>query len=469
MAESTSALQRIGAALFRAIPGKMRFVFLTLLVAVAGTTQALAGSVEAREDYSLDAPILAQASEDADGAPAAADGGIFTGFVEARGAYTYASPAHWSKGLGRLELAREGKFRAGLKYKISGRFDYDVVYDSSNFYPHDVRADMRREFQVRETYLDATAGDWEFRLGRQHIVWGEMLGLFFADVVSAKDQREFILPEFDAIRIPQWAARAEYFKDDFHTELIWIPYATYDEVGKPGAEFYPLTATSGRALNVRGDEQPSHSLRNSNFGVRFGTIKNGWDVAGFAYRSMDASPVFAYDSSLSAYRPQHDRITQVGATLAKDFGSVVLKSEAVYTRGRRYATTDSAVASGLIYQNTFNFVVGLEFALPADINLNVEIYDNVTLDRDPNLYFSAHEAGTGVLLRRDFGSNVEAQAMYLRSLNRDDWMLSPSVKWGFAKNWKLKFGADIFNGPPAGAFGRFRNRDRIYSDLRYYF
>ena len=67
-----------------------------------------------------------------------------------------------------------------------------------------------------------------------------MVGLFFADVVSAKDLREFILPDFDLIRIPQWAARVEYFKNDFHAEAMWIPVMSYDKIGKPGAEFFPI-------------------------------------------------------------------------------------------------------------------------------------------------------------------------------------------------------------------------------------
>lgn len=52
--------------------------------------------------------------------------------------------------------------------------------------------------------------------------------------------REFVLPEFDQMRIPQWAARAEYFGESIHAELLWIPVASYDNIGKPGAEFYPM-------------------------------------------------------------------------------------------------------------------------------------------------------------------------------------------------------------------------------------
>nr|AEQ20481.1 hypothetical protein [uncultured bacterium CSL142] len=397
-------------------------------------------------------------------------GSGITGFIETEAARTYASPAHWSQGLFRVELEHQGEFGEGLKYKISGRLGYDAVYDRSSFYPPAVRDDQRYDFQLRENYIDASAGDWEMRFGRQQIVWGKMVSLFFADVVSAKDLRQFILPDFDILRIPQWAARAEYFKDDFHAEFIWIPYASYDNIGKPGAEFYPIPANPRFPFVVLGDEQPSHALRNSNYGLRLSTLKDGWDVAGFLYRSFDASPVLAFDPTVGAYRPQHDHITQVGGTLAKDLGgSVVLKAETVYTHGRRYFTNDLTSPTGLVPANTFVYVVGLEFSLPADTNFNIQLFDNVFLDRDPNLFYSKHEAGTTLLLKRSFGHNVDAQALFIRSLDRDDWMFRPQVKWGFAKNWGLGVGADIFDGPPTGFFGQYRNRDRVYTDLRYSF
>ncbi|MGC1818018.1 MAG: DUF1302 family protein, partial [Casimicrobiaceae bacterium] len=161
------------------------------------------------------------------------------GFVRAELARTYGDPSHWSKMLVRSELDAEGGLGDGVRYKLGARLDYDFVYDATNFYPPDVRRDQRFDLVLRENYIDFGKGDWDFRLGRQQIVWGEMVGLFFADVVSAKDLREFILPSFDELRIPQWAGRAEYFKGDFHAEAIWIPVPSYDDIGKPGAEFFP--------------------------------------------------------------------------------------------------------------------------------------------------------------------------------------------------------------------------------------
>jgi hypothetical protein len=48
-------------------------------------------------------------------------------------------------------------------------------------------------------------------------------------------------------------------------------------------------------------------------------------------------------------------------------------------------------------------------------------------------------------------------------------MLRPRLAWDFRKNWRLRFGVDVFKGPPLGFFGQFDNRDRVYAELRYSF
>ena len=100
-----------------------------------------------------------------------------------------------------------------------------------------------------------------------------MVGLFFADVVSARDQREFILPEFDQMRIPQWAVRAEYFAGDTHAELLWIPVASYDNIGRPGAEYYPYQPVPpGANVQYLPEQRPDGTANNMNYGLRLATL-----------------------------------------------------------------------------------------------------------------------------------------------------------------------------------------------------
>ena len=398
------------------------------------------------------------------------------GFVRSELAYTYADPEHWSKLLVRGELDGEGTLSDRVRYRIGARLDYDFVYDATHFYPPDVRRDQRVNVLLRENYLDIGAGDWDFRVGRQHIVWGEMVGLFFADVVSAKDLREFILPDFDTLRIPQWAGRAEYFKGDFHAEAIWIPVPSYDNIGKPGAEFFPAAPPPppGFATLYDNEQFPERRLAHTNYGLRLSTLRNGWDVSGFYYRSMDTSATF-YRQIVSdpepafVYQARHDRISQLGGTVSKDLGAAVFKAEAVYTDGRRYNVLRIDDDDGVVKQNTLDLVGGLDFALPADTRLNLQLFDRVFFAHDPDIIPKRNEPGFSVLVNRKLGDRLEAEVLWIASLARTDWLLRPKIVWSFQPDWRLIFGADIFDGPSLGFFGQYANRDRVYTELRYSF
>jgi hypothetical protein len=186
----------------------------------------------------------------------------YRGFIQNVMAYTTPGPAHWSEAMTRADVSAQGDFGSGVKWHLGARVDFDAVYPISDFYPQAVNDNQTLNAMLRENYIDIGAGDWDFRLGRQHIIWGEMVGLLFGDVVSAKDMRHFVLPEFDILRIPQWAARAEYFKGDFHAEAIWIPVASYDNIGKPGAQFYDYTLIPYGQATFRNEKIPTQNLEN---------------------------------------------------------------------------------------------------------------------------------------------------------------------------------------------------------------
>ncbi len=397
----------------------------------------------------------------------------WSGFLQEEVARSYKVPSHWSKVLTRGQLVGQGQLTSGAKWKLSGRLNYDAVFDLTNHYPDSVRKDRRLDLLARENYIDFTAKGLDFRLGRQHIIWGEMVGLFFADVVSARDTRDFILPEFEIQRVPQWAVRAEHFKNDWHSELIWIPYASVDRFGELGDDFFPtLISASGLGLQTRPEVKPTRSLRNSNGGLRIGVIRNGWDLAGFYYSSIDASPHFTRNVETSptptvVYTPRHNRIWQSGGTLAKDFGTFVMKGEVIYARDKHFSVTDFSDADGVVKQNLLDYVLGVEFGMrEQDVKFNLQAFQRVFLNHVDSLIPKKRESGASLLAIGKFG-DFAPQLLVIHSLNRSDRLLRPSMDWSFAKNLRLRAGVDIFSGPTTGLFGQYANRDRAYIELKY--
>lgn len=398
------------------------------------------------------------------------------GFFEFAPAYTYADPSHWSRGVARLQVGSQGRFGENSKWKLNVRADADPVLASSNFYPDAVKHDMKYDVWLRETYIDTSAGPFELRLGKQQIVWGEMVGLFFADVVSAKDMRDFILPEFEIMRIPQWAARAEYFGEKSHFELIWLPYPEVDRIGKPGSEFYPFQVPPppGFAQTFNDEEKPDRGLRNTNGGFRMSTLRSGWDLSAFYFRSYDASPTFYRElipgpTPTLVFTPRHDRIWQAGGTMAKDFRATVLKAEVIYTSGRKYDVTRLSEPTGVVAQDTVDYVIGLDYTFTNETRINLQYFERVFFQHDPDLLPDRREGGVTILLSGKLTSRLKPELLIIQSVNRDDRLLRPKLIWEMAQNWRLTTGVDVFTGPVTGFFGRFSDRDRVYSELHFSF
>jgi hypothetical protein len=401
-----------------------------------------------------------------------------SGFLESTIAYTYAKPTHWSRSVGRLQLVGQGELTDQVKWKLSGRLDADLVYFTSDFYLDRVKDDQRLDFFFKENYIDFSHDSWAFRLGAQQIVWGEVVGLFFADVVSARDMRDFLLPSFDVIRIPQWAARAEYFAGDNHIEFIWIPVPVFDIIGKAGADFYPAPlpspATNEIAELFRDPQRPGRSLRNSNYGVRANGLVSGWDISGFYYRSFSTQPTFYGEPSGTSaqpfvFEPRHDRIWQAGGTVSKDFGDFVLRAEAVYTHGQGFSVADLAAQESVVKRSTFDYIAGLEWSLPRDTRLNVQVFQRVMSGAQDDLAIQYGDLGASLFISTKLTSTLEPQLLWIQYFNDAGGLIRPRLNWNAMPNLTVSFGADIFTGPSDGFFGRFNNRDRLYTELRYAF
>jgi hypothetical protein len=406
-----------------------------------------------------------------------ASGPKVAGFLRSEIAYTYAEPGHWSLFQNMAQVSASGRLGGGVGWKVGARGFFDPVYADSDFYPDDVRDDQKLDGWVWETYLDFATGPLEWRVGRQHIIWGEVIAFFFADVVSSIDQRQFILEDFEYSRLPQWAARAEWFRGDFHAEAVWVPIMTYDEIGEPGSDFYPFEPESvpGFRNTIRSEDFPGNGIGKSGYGVRAGYLKGGWDGSLFFWSAPDRYPVFEREVTLAptptiAYRPIHERVHQVGGTLAKDLGPAVVKLEAVYTRDQLFETASVTEGDGLVRSDQLDWIGSLEFSFPEETRLNLQFGQSRVFDHEPGMLREDVTNAASVLLStRVFHPKVEPELLWVTSLDETDWNLQARVTWEFQPNWRLIGGVDAFNGPRDGLFGRFDDKDRVYGEVRYDF
>src|SRR6267142_4527443 len=134
----------------------------------------------------------------------------------------------------------EGKytFSDSANLRVATRGYYDAVFAATDRYPDNVQRNQERELELREGILSLSHGNFDVRLGRQQIVWGEAISTFVTDVVNPKDFREFVLPDFTELRMPLYALDAQWrLAKNVTLEGVWTPDTAHNRLPKKGAEF----------------------------------------------------------------------------------------------------------------------------------------------------------------------------------------------------------------------------------------
>ncbi|MDD5729694.1 MAG: hypothetical protein PHN57_01000 [Candidatus Omnitrophica bacterium] len=389
-------------------------------------------------------------------------------------AYRIHTPTELTKVRNQFMLTETGALSENTKFKITSRFYYDAVYDLTDNFPSNVRSDQAREAELRDTYIDYSKGPFDMRLGKQQIVWGEAVGLFFADVVNARDLREFVLPDFDMIRIPQWGADLEYGKGNFHIEGIWIPGIEFDKRGVTGSEFaFPLPVPENTLFTAKDPQRPKSNFQNSETGMRMSYLTHGWDVSAFYLYTWEKSPVMfrSIDSGVFNFHPGYRRLNIVGSTFAKEINDVVLKGEFVFNRKGNFSIFDSTNPDGVTRKDFIDYLLGLDYTFWKKIDANFQFMQRVIFNFDNRIVNEDH-VHNAVSLRLSKGflnDSLETEFLVIAGLMREDLMYRPKVTYSFKNNWKLRLGLDIFQGKPSGVFGMFEKKSRTYCELTYSF
>src|SRR5438105_5958075 len=182
--------------------------------------------------------FAASAGADAAEAPAWPAGLRVRGRLAEEFAYRLHDPGDVSKlkTLGWLD----GKytFSDAVAVRAAVRGWYDAVFDATDRYPANVERDQKTAISLREALLAVGHGDFDARIGRQQIVWGEAISTFVTDVVNPKDFREFVLPDFTELRVPIWALDGSWrLARNVTLEVVWTPDTMHNRLPKKGAEF----------------------------------------------------------------------------------------------------------------------------------------------------------------------------------------------------------------------------------------
>ena len=333
------------------------------------------------------------------------------------------------------------------------------------------------EMGLRQAYVDIYWDSVDLRVGRQQVVWGKGDGVFITDVVSPKDLRRFLLPDFEEIRIGVDAVKFDYYRGSGTLEVVWIPV------------FAPALGPDEGSVWARSAEfpvQPSFdlsskdvgaSLENSEVFAKYSLLSSSFDLEMMAGYAWDDEPALhlsveqdpdTHDVVSLVVTPQHHRLGLAGGSFSAGVGGIVVRGEGAYYWGKQLATRSLLTGDGVLERDYVHYLLGVDWT-SFGVGMSAQFVSEVILDHDDLLASDERSDVMTFLARDDFlNDTLHLEFFSYVGLSDGDALLRPKVSYDVADGFEVLFGADLFMGDE-GMFGAYDANDSVYTKLKYSF
>ncbi len=334
-------------------------------------------------------------------------------------------------------------------------------------------------FKLREAYLDLYFDSFDIRVGKQQIVWGKADGVFITDIVSPKDLYEFLLPEFDEIRIGVVGAKLNYYIGGNTLEFVWLPVFSSTNLPNANSIWSPATDFMTPPTIDYSNEEVKPSLENSELFLKYSALTEAIDFELMAGYMWDDDPTifstFIPNSSGGnlTITPEHKRLSLAGGSFSSALGPIVFRGEGAYYFSKYFNTNNLAVNNGTIEKDYIHYMLGADFNL-FDINFSAQFIQKAILDYEeiiqPNAMFADQYNNMMTFLAKysTLNETLEFEFFSYYDFEYEDALFRPRILYDYSDTINLQFGANIFTGSD-GQFGQYRLNDMIYGKIKYSF
>lgn len=327
------------------------------------------------------------------------------------------------------------------------------------------------ELNLREAFVNAYVGPFDFRIGHQIVAWGRADGFNPTDNITPKDMLARS-PDEDDRREGNFLIRSYYNLHPVRFEAIWIPFFRASVVPTNLLPFPP-------GINLIDSDYPEARLRNSAFALRLnlefaaldGSLSyfNGHNP--FPGITADPPRIFAdavlLDIYLKSYR-MHVFGADFSTTVAGSFG---LRGEVAYRKPHgdynaniHIPNPDLQFVVGFDKEFSGNFSVILQYIgryvcdftdlvkppYPFDIaKYELEYKNRMIASQQYELSHSVSFRAEKRLLHE----TLKIEVLGLVNMTSEEFLLRPKLTYDIADGITFAFGGELYSGPDSTLFG----------------
>ncbi len=358
--------------------------------------------------------------------------------------------------------------RSRLRTELNVSKGNSYLFVSLNSVYNGIDEDQSK-IELREAFFEYTASNWNFKVGKQIVVWGVADGLRITDIVAPMDYSEFLARDYDDIRIPVNAFQLRYNKPNYNAELIFIPIPEFFILPVDENNPWSITQSFEMPYDVTLRDKPEKTLKNSEIGGRFSFYLSGIDFSISALHTWNKMPVFNYgysqDSDTLLMEAHYDRFDMLGLNFSMPVGQFVMRGELAGYFDELQEVSEET----MINKNSVNLLLGVDWYAGNDWTVMAQYYykkiggydDTMSVDKNTS-YF------TFSVSKKVLRSTLNLSSyLYMDAINKA-YFDRTSADYSLSDQIHIMAGFDWFHGDQ-GSFSYYQNNSEYWLKLKYSF
>jgi hypothetical protein len=319
---------------------------------------------------------------------------------------------------------------------------------------------------LREAYIDLSGESFDVRIGKQQIIWGKGDGVFITDIVSPKDLSQFLIPDFEELRLAVTGAKVNLHAGTHEVELVWLPWFE-PSVSPDTSGIWAPTMPFTTVPTIVPGSPPSFNLGNGEYFASYSWMGSSFDVSLMGGWFWNDTPVYKV-VALNTVAPEYYQLAAGGYAVSGALGPFILRSEGAFYANKRFQASPMVFSDGYAEKNAIQYLAGVDFSV-AGYNFGVQFIQDIILDHEDGLFDDAlKNTATFVVSRTFFRETLTAEVFSYIGFETPDALIKPKLTWDVSDGMEIFGGAYMFLGD-SGDFGQYDANDGLYAGAKFSF